>query len=325
LAAAAVVALTFLNMWGMHYGRRAQNLLTTMQVCGLLLVIFAGAALGIVGDANATVVTPAASQNAPALGLAMVFVLFTFGGWSEAAYISAEVRDSKRGITRALMGGIGIITLLYLLANMAYLSALGHQGIAASNVVAADLMNALFGPWGAFTLSVIVASSALCSANATIVTGSRGGYAFGQDYPMFKFLAAWQEGASSPSNALLAQGLISLVLIAFGAVSFNSFEAMVAYTAPVFWLFLALVSLAVIVLRVREPGVVRPFRVPLYPATPLVFLGTSLFMLHSTLTYAGVGSLLGIAVMLVGVPVLALARQRPTITAAAAAAEVERG
>jgi amino acid transporter len=309
LAALSVVGLTLLNMRGLRYGRLSQNLLTTAQVCGLLLVILAGAVWGVVRGDDVAPVTQAAPLT-PSLGMAMLFVLFTFGGWSEAAYISAEVRDDRKGIARALIAGLGIITLLYLLANMAYLSALGHAGVAGSTVVAADLMNAALGKWGALVLSIIVASSALCSANATIVTGSRGGYAFGRDYAMFRFLGSWQEGASSPGNSLVTQAGIALVLIAFGAVARNGFESMVAYTAPVFWLFLALVSLAVMVLRRREPGAPRPFRVPLYPLTPILFLLTSVFMLYSTLSYAGVGALLGIAVMLAGVPVLAIARSR---------------
>jgi amino acid transporter len=325
LAALAVVSLTLINMRELRYGRGAQKLLTTVQVCGLLLVILAGSLVGIFHPGGATP-APEAAPSTPAIGMAMVFVLFTFGGWSEAAYISAEVHDDRKGIARALLGGLGIITLLYMLANMAYLSALGHAGIAGSQVVAADLMNAALGKWGALALSVIVAASALCSANATIVTGSRGGYAFGRDYSMFGFLATWQEGASSPANSLLAQGGIALVLIAFGAVTRNGFEAMVAYTAPVFWLFLALVSLAVIILRHKLPDTPRPFRVPLYPFTPILFLVTSLFMLYSTLNYAGVGALLGIAVMLCGVPVMIAAGARNRIARGAAgggAAEAE--
>jgi amino acid transporter len=314
VAALAVVCLTLLNMRGLHHGRRAQILLTSTQVCGLMLVILAGAVLGMTRGQGAPAVA-AAATDPPAFGLAMVFVLFTFGGWSDAAYISAEVRDDRRGITRALIAGLGIITLLYLLANMAYISALGHKGIAASPVVAANLMNAAFGRWGGLLLSVIVASSALCSANATIVTGSRGGYALGRDYRTFSFLASWRDGASSPVNALLFQCAISLVLIGFGAVARNGFEAMIAYTAPVFWFFLALVSLGVIVMRRKEPNIHRPFRVPLYPLTPLIFLATSAFMLYSTLRYARTGALLGIAVMLAGLPVLAIARSRASLAA----------
>ncbi len=314
LAALSVVVLTLLNMRGLRYGRRAQIFLTSAQVFGLLLVIVAGSVLGITKGAVSAPTLPPATHG-PALGMAMVFVLFTFGGWSEAAYISAEVRDDRRGISRALLAGLGIITLLYLLANIAYLSALGHSGIARSSVVAADLMNAAFGRWGAIVLSVIVASSALCSANATIVTGSRGAYALGKDYPMFSFLGAWNDGASSPANALLTQGGISLILVVFGAVARNGFEAMVAYTAPVFWLFLALVSMAVIVMRRREPNIERPFRVPLYPLTPIVFLLTSIFMLYSTLNYAGLGSVLGIVVMILGIPVLIVARTRAALPA----------
>jgi amino acid transporter len=97
-------------------------------------------------------------------------------------------------------------------------------------------------------------------------------------------------------------------LVAFGAVARNGFEAMVAYTAPVFWFFLALAALSVIVLRQKEPERARPFRVPFYPVTPLIFFSAALFMLYASVRYAGSGALIGVAVMLAGVPVLFLVR-----------------
>jgi amino acid transporter len=242
----------------------------------------------------------------------MVFVLLTYGGWNEAAYISAEVRDGPRAMTRTLFWGMGIITVLYLLANLAYVHALGLDGISASSVVAADLMHAALGPWGATLLSVAVAVSALGSANATIITGARSTYAFGRDFGAFRLLGRWNDQGSTPANALFLQGVLALGLVAFGAVARNGFEAMVAYTAPVFWFFLALAALSVIVLRQKEPERIRPFRVPLYPITPLIFFGAAVFMLYASVRYAGIGALIGVAVMLAGLPVLLLVRATAT-------------
>jgi basic amino acid/polyamine antiporter, APA family len=240
----------------------------------------------------------------------MVFVLLTFGGWNEAAYISAEVRDGPRAMARTLFFGIGIITTLYLLANLAYVHALGLERVSSSSVVAADVMHAALGPWGATLLSVAVAVSALTSANATIITGARGTYALGRDFGAFGLLGRWNDRDSTPVNALFLQGAVALGLVAFGAAARSGFEAMVAYTAPVFWSFLALAALSVIVLRQREPERPRPFRVPFYPITPLIFFGAALFMLYASIRYAGSGALIGVAVMLAGLPVLLLVRAR---------------
>jgi len=316
LAAVAVVALTGLNLAGLRHGKRTQLLLTTAELIGLGAVIIAGLVL-LDGAASSAATTPATSPGLAGLGLAMVFVLLTYGGWNEAAYISAEVRDGRRAMARTLLWGIGIITTLYVLANLAYVHALGLEGVRSSSVVAADLMQRALGPVGATLLSCAVALSALGSANATIITGARATYALGRDFGAFHLLGRWNDEGSTPVNALFLQGALALLLVAFGAVARSGFEAMVAYTAPVFWIFLAMVALAVIVLRQREPGRPRPFKVPFYPLTPLIFFAAALFMLYSSVRYAGSGALVGVAVMLAGIPVLFLVR-------ASAARTIER-
>jgi APA family basic amino acid/polyamine antiporter len=317
LAAVAVVALTGLNLAGLRHGKRTQLFLTTAELIGLGAVIIAGLVLFDGAASSAATTPPATAPGLAGLGLAMVFVLLTYGGWNEAAYISAEVRDGRRAMARTLLWGIGIITTLYVLANLAYVHALGLEGVRSSSVVAADLMQSALGPVGATLLSCAVALSALGSANATIITGARTTYALGRDFGAFHLLGRWNDEGSTPVNALFLQGVLALLLVAFGAVARSGFEAMVAYTAPVFWIFLAMVALAVIVLRQREPGRPRPFKVPLYPLTPLIFFAAALFMLYSSVRYAGSGALVGVAVMLAGIPVLFLVR-------ASAARTIER-
>jgi amino acid transporter len=310
LAVIAVVALTGLNLAGLRHGKRTQVVLTIVEIVGLGAVIVAGLFL-LDGPSTADPLSDKGTGGGLAgLGLAMVFVLLTYGGWNEAAYISAEVRDGPRAMARTLFLGIGIITTLYLLANLAYVRALGLEGVSSSSVVAADVMRAVLGPWGATLLSVAVAVSALTSANATIITGARGTYALGRDFGAFHLLGRWNDRDSTPVNALFLQGAVAVGLVAFGAVARSGFEAMVAYTAPVFWFFLALASLSVIVLRQREPERVRPFRVPFYPITPLIFFGAALFMLYASIRYAGTGALIGVGVMLAGLPILLLVRAR---------------
>jgi basic amino acid/polyamine antiporter, APA family len=314
LAVGAVVALTGLNLAGLRHGKRTQVLLTMAELIGLGAVIVAGLILLDGPEAVPASAVGGASSGVAGLGLAMVFVLLTYGGWNEAAYISAEVKDGSRAMARTLLWGIGIITTLYLLANLAYVHALGLDGISSSSVVAADLMRAAFGPAGATLLSLAVAVSALGSANATIITGARTTYALGRDFGTFHLLGRWNDQGSTPVNALFLQGILALILVAFGAVARGGFETMVAYTAPVFWFFLALAALSVIVLRQREPQRARPFRVPLYPLTPLIFFGAALFMLYSSVRYAGTGALVGVAVMLAGVPILFLVRRDPRMS-----------
>jgi basic amino acid/polyamine antiporter, APA family len=149
-----------------------------------------------------------------------------------------------------------------------------------------------------------------------MITGARSNYALGRDVSVFRFLSGWHERQATPKAAFIFQGVIALGLVGFGALTRSGFEAMVAYTAPVFWIILLGTGAALMVLRRREPDTVRPFRVPLYPLTPLLFCIVAGYMLHASVAYAGRGALLGLGVMLAGIPVLALARSRSASAAA---------
>jgi APA family basic amino acid/polyamine antiporter len=202
------------------------------------------------------------------------------------------------------------VTALYLLVNWAYLRGLGLAGMAGSEAVAADLAKRALGSGGAQALCVLVAVSALTSANATVLTGARTHYAFGCNSVLFQGLGHWHRRANTPTRALLVQGALSLALVGLGTVTRQGFQTMVEYTAPVFWLFFLLTGVSLLVLRVREPRAPRPFRVPLYPLTPLLFVGTCAYVLYSSLAYAGLGALAGIAVLGSGGVLLALERMR---------------
>ncbi|MDQ3173907.1 MAG: amino acid permease [Acidobacteriota bacterium] len=307
-AALLIVTLTGLNVLGVHVGTRTQNLLTAVEVFSLVVVMVAGLIL-IESPAPAVAsASPAQQGSEAAIGLAMVFVLLTYGGWNEAAYISAEM-SGRRGVARALLLSIGIITGLYLLVNWAYLRGLGLSGVAGSEAVAADLMQRAVGQHGAQFVSLLVAISALTSANATIFTGARTNYAFGRDFRLFRFLGRWHTQGNTPTNSLLVQGAIALALVLIGTLTRRGFATMVEYTAPVFWFFFFMVGLSLIVLRIKEPDTARPFRAPFHPLLPLAFCASCLYMLQASIAYTGIGALVGVAVLLAGLPVFWLARQ----------------
>jgi basic amino acid/polyamine antiporter, APA family len=316
-----VVVLTGLNVLGVHQGTRTQNYLTVIEVFSLILIIVAG--LFLIDSTTSVPASTQAQSSGGSIGLAMVFVLLTYGGWNEAAYISAETTD-RRHVARGLLFSIAIVTGLYLLVNWAYLRGLGLSGVAGSDAVATDLMKRALGDRGALFVTLLVAVSAITSANATVFTGARTNYAFGRDFPLFRFLGRWEKHGNTPTNALLVQGLLALGLVLIGTLTREGFATMVEYTAPVFWFFFFMVGLSLIVLRIKEPDVVRPFRTPLYPLMPLAFCISCLYMLQASIVYvfesssrlgpedkgvfAGVGALVGILVLLIGIPVFWLAR-----------------
>jgi APA family basic amino acid/polyamine antiporter len=312
-AFAAVIVMTLINVAGIREGKHTQRLLTSIEIVGLLAIVVA--ALVFAGRAElGAPVTEAASSTptAASFGVAMVFVLLTYGGWNEAAYVSAEVRGDRAPVARALLIGIAVITVLYLLVNFAYLHALGREGMAASEALGAAVMERAFGGAGVAAVSLLVAVCSLTSINATIITGARCNHAVGRDFTPLGILGQWSGQAGTPRNALLVQGAIALLLVAFGAGTRTGFQTLVEYTAPVFWFFFLLTGLALLRLRRRDPHAPRPFRVPLYPLTPLVFCATSAYMLWSSITYTGTGALVGVAVLLLGLPVLWMLRIRST-------------
>jgi amino acid transporter len=305
-AAATVIGVTLVNALGARQGKLAQNILTGAEVVGLCAVIAAGFLAPAAASRGPVVADPSATAS---FGLVMVFVLLTYGGWNEAAYISAEVRGSRRSMAGVLMLSIVVIGALYVLVNAAYLRGLGLAGMAKSDAVAADLVARVFGSTGGRLVSVLILVAALTSVNAAVFTGARAAYALGRDHRSFALLGRWHGRAHTPVNALLVQGAVALVLVVAAGMTRRGFETLVEYTAPVFWLFFLLSGVSLFVLRRRDPVSPRPFRVPLYPLTPLVFCGTCAYLLYASLVYTGTGALWGVAVLVVGGVVLGALRR----------------
>ncbi|MEL6165882.1 MAG: amino acid permease, partial [Cyanobacteria bacterium J06628_3] len=218
-AAIAIVLLTGLNLLGVRQGKRTQNLLAIAQITGLIVVCV----IGFLGVSSSSVseVNLASNTTSSNFGLVMVFVLLSYGGWNEAAYISAEVRDSERNIVRGLVWSIGIVTALYLLVNLALIRGLGLTRMAESQAVVADLMRLNMGETGALLTSFLVAIATICSLNATILTGARANYALGRDFSIFSFLGRGYE--NTPANALILEAVIALVLVMLGTFTRQGF------------------------------------------------------------------------------------------------------
>ncbi|MDP3255777.1 APC family permease [Bosea sp. (in: a-proteobacteria)] len=305
-AAVAIIVLTGLNVAGTVQSKTLQIVVTFIEV-GLIAAIIAWGLLGSAGEA-----VPAATAAPPsaALGLAMIFVLLTYGGWNEAAYLSGELRDPGRNMVRVLLIGTGVLVALYLAANAALLAILGLDGLRGSQAVATDMMRRVAGESGALVVSLAIVVAALSTLNATIFTGARVYFAMARDITLLPRVGEWDERGRAPANGLIAQGAVALLLVALGAASRDGFQAMVDYSAPVFWAFLLLVALALPILRWREPDRVLPFKVPLYPLTPALFGLTCVYMLHASLAYTGKGALIGLGVVLAGLPLLLFQSRR---------------
>ena len=309
-AVVIVIVLTIVNLVGIEASSNIQTVLTVLEVSGLIAIIVAG--VGLSGAQIPTITNPPLFSSTPEfgmMGLAMVFVLLTFGGWNESAYISAELKGSLHTIVRVIVFSLLIISIIYLLVNMALINGLGLKQLANSKAASADLLGLAFGSIGEKLIGIFVAVAALTSINATMIVGARTNFAMGEDWHGLRKMARWESSRGTPRFAFLVQGVICLALVGFGALQNDGFETMVEFTAPVFWSFLLLVGISLFILRAKDQKT-RVFSVPLYPITPLIFCMASAYLAYSSFSYAhSKGAvLISLYVMLVGLVALLILR-----------------
>lgn len=302
LAGLSVLLLTVVNILGVRMGTRTQNLLTAAKLLGLVALIVIGLAW------PQSEAEPPAAQAAPTGGAwfagAMIFILWTYSGWNEAAYIVSEARHRTRNIPLALILGAAIVTCIYVAVNIAYLYGLGVEGSKKENA-AEELLKLAWPGFGAQAMNVLIMVSSLGAINGMIFTTARIYSEFGRDHRIFNVVSHWSKRWKTPVRALVIQGIICLALIAgvwVGQGGMKTFDAAVALTAAVFWMFLCLTGVALFVLRKTDADTPRPFRVPGYPVVPLIFCGCCGYMVIGAVLYDPQKSLIGLAILLAGLP-----------------------
>lgn len=322
-ALVAVVGLSLLNVFGIVAGKRTQNLLTILKILGLGGVIVVGIGWGLrEGVAWEPASVPEGFQRN--WGLALILVLYAFGGWNDASFVAAEVRNRDRNLPLALLGGVGVITVIYLLVNLGYVMGLGYDGVSQSQAPAAAVFQKPFGDWGSQIMRLLVMVSALGGVNGLILTGSRVHASLGADHRLFAWLGRWHPRWDAPIASLVTQAIVSIGLMSIVGTEWGrgqldalntritseplqwdnfggGFELLVATTAPVFWFFFFLNGTAVMALRWKDADRPRPFRVPFYPVLPIVFCGMSIYMFYSSVTYAGTLALVPLVPLVVGI------------------------
>lgn len=272
----SIASLTVINILGVRQGKWTQNILTVLKIAGLTAII----AAGLFGPTAAPKTTGEGFDGG--IKLALILVLFTFGGWHEMVYVAAEVKDAKRNIARAIVGGTLLVTGLYVLVNFAFLRVLGYAGMAGSEAIAVDALSALLPEAAGRAISVLICISTLGVINGQIFTGARISYAMGQKHRFFGALGKWNQACGTPIWALLAQGGISIAIV----IAAGSFIDAILYTASVAWLFFLATGLSVFILRRKEPDTPRPYKASGFPVPPVIYCACCLFMIYSSVSYA---------------------------------------
>lgn len=297
VALGALWMLSLVHISGVRRGGKMQVVLTVGKIAGIVGLILLGLFLGSGGwdhfrSGPEGLIPPASVRNG---AVSLIFVLYCYSGWNAAAYLAGEIYRPHRNIPLSLLVGTGIVTVLYIGLNVLFLYALPVSEMSGVLQIGEKASQALFGPAATHLVAALMALSILASASAMILAGPRVYFAMASDRLFPKRLAGIHAQYGSPAASIFFQSLWTSVLILTG-----TFEQLIVYSGFVLVLFSALAVASVMVLRWRRPELPRPFRVPLYPYTPLVFLGFSAWILIYTLRGRPTEALFGIATILLG-------------------------
>jgi basic amino acid/polyamine antiporter, APA family len=298
IAASAIIILALTNVRSVVWGAMLNNAATIGKIAalaGIAIVAF------IFGNPSAGALAgPVAFDPLSwgGFGVALIAVLWAYDGWADLTFIAGEVKDPERTMPRALLMGTGIVVLLYLAINLAYLYVLSIDEMAGSALVAADAATKIFGAVGATIISAAVMLSAFGALNGSTITGPRILYAMAEDRLFFKPIAWVHPRYQTPAAAILLCAALGVTY-----VMSRGFERLAGDFIIGIWPFYALAVGAVFILRRQRPDLHRPYRAVGYPIVPIVFLLASVLMLANSVIEDTRATLLNFGIILIGIPV----------------------
>lgn len=302
ISAALIVIVTIINIFRVKIVEKTTNTFSVLKLIGISLIIIAGLFLGsyaLMENSAATVIeNTGKSSGITAFGLAMIGVLWSFGGWHHTSFLAGEAKNSNRNIPRAMVYGTIIVLLVYILTNMAYMFLLPLNEIISSDSIASDALETVI-PFGGLLVAVLIAISTFGTALVDTLSGPRIYFAMANDGLFFKRLTKIHPRFNTPVNSIIAQSIWALIIL----FMWRTFEAVITYVTFIDWIFFFLTAVIVILFRIKRKNLNRPFKTPLYPVVPLIFIITSFLFVLNTLAenilYAGAG----LGLLLLGVPV----------------------
>jgi len=300
VAVAMILGVTLVNYLGVRVGGKTQNVLTLLKIIVVVGVIVVCLALGKGDTTHFTPLLPAgrdAAGAAGSFGTAMILTLFAYSGWHFSTHVAGEVRDPRRNVPRSIFVGMGVVVTVYLLVNVAMMYVLPFDRLRASTLVGSDAVEAVLGPRGAGVVALVITVSAIGGLNAQLLNYPRIVFALARDGLFFRAASRVHPERGTPATAILIQGLW-----ACGFALSGTYQQILSYVGFVNHLFLSLAVAGVIVLRVREPQLARPYRVWGYPLTPALFLLVSAWYLGSVLLNRFAATMVGVGLMLAGLP-----------------------
>jgi len=299
LGIGVLLGLAFINARGAKLGAGVQNVFTVLKVTGLVGLV--GLAL-FTRRGDSAHFLPLAPDHFSgglliAIGLSMISTLFAYDGWQFVSFMAGEVRDPERNLARSIILGVLIVIVVYVSANLAYIFVLGQPRIAASERVASDAMSAMIGPIGATLIALAIVCSTFGALSANVLAAPRVFFAMARDGLLLPQLARIHSRYETPATAIGAPAVWAGVLTLSGG-----YEHLITMSGFANWIFFTMVVLSVMVLRRTHPDWQRPYRVPAYPFPVIVFVLVSSAFVVNTLIGSARSSLMGLGLLLLGVP-----------------------
>jgi APA family basic amino acid/polyamine antiporter len=307
IALVALAALTVVNCLGVRAGSNLQSTFMVLKIGAIVLLV----ANGFLAPPGATPTPETDPADMTRFGAALVPVLFAYGGWQTSGFMAGELRSPRRDLPLGLLIGVSGVVLLYLLVNIVCLRVLGLNGLAQTSTPASDVMRAALGDRGATLIAAGIAISTLGFLSQNLLTGPRVYYAMAQDGVFFRSVGGVHPRSRAPVVAIVVQGAVASLLVLTG-----SYERILGYVVAIDWLFFGLTALALLVFRRRDEAGhdERVFRVPGHPVTTLLFVAGAWTMVATTVYRFPADTLVGIGLLVIGVPIYYLWRRRSGAT-----------
>lgn len=307
VALSGLIIVTVLNVIGVKAGGVFSDVFTVLKLLGISVLVFVGFGWGSWGTTDFSQTLQLSDDSFwGALALAMVSVLWSYGGWQHATFTASEAVNPQRTVPRALIAGSAIIMTVYLLANLAYMFLLPLDDVAASPRVAADALTVVLGGFGGAFISLTIFISTFGTSGIYTLTAPRIYYAMARDGVFFRRVAEVHPRFRTPIYAILFQSAWAIILILF----WGTYESLISYVVFTDWIFFGLAAASVFVFRRRLPDADRPYRTLGYPWTPLFFTAMSVWFVVNTFISKPAESLAGIAFLALGIPMFYFWKRR---------------
>lgn len=300
ISIAALIFVTVINVLGVKAGGIFSDVFTVLKLSGLIGVIFVGLVMGSSSTTDFSLSFEASTRSlTSALTLALVGVLWSYGGWQHATFAAAEAKDPLTTVPRSLILGALVIILTYISANVAYMFLLTPAQMASSTRIAADAVSVALGAVGGSLISATIVISTFGTTGTYTLSGPRIYYAMARDGAFFRKVANVHPRFRTPAYAIVYQSLWAIVLILF----WGTFENLISYVVFTDWIFFGLTGASIFIFRKRLPDTERPYKTPWYPLTPLFFVAISLWFVLNTLIEKPAEAWAGIGFLALGIPI----------------------